>query len=428
MASKKPARKKSPRPARRKNKSGLGGCLFVLLLAAAVASAYIFRARIVKYLPEIPGWDELDKIFHPGPGPHPPRPRPKPKPPRRRNFPEISVSEKGLSLLLKSKSGLEKNSRLFKSRLIFSDCSATEHLNCLEVKVGSDSDFIIAEKYVSSLWDEQGFMADHDPRSDTPTTETLIAVKDKKRVAALELVLALPGSQHLNLIPKPGGLSSQTPVAIVIDDLGNNMDDGLALAAVPQPLTFSILPFQIFSSGVLALAKSKGKPAMLHMPMEPEDFPNTDPGAGALLCSMGPEEIKSSLDKALDSLPGVTGVNNHMGSSFTAREDLMRPALAEIDKRGLFFLDSRTTKNDVGFQVAQELGMPTCTRELFLDNLKDQEAIWNKMIELCLAAKNGGAGIAIGHPYPETIEVLRTRLDEFEQMGCRVAPVSELCQ
>jgi polysaccharide deacetylase 2 family uncharacterized protein YibQ len=427
MASKKPARKKSPRPARHRKKSGRKAGLLVLLILAVVISAYVFRLRAMRYLHENFGWDEMTSIFHPGPPTDVPKPRPKPKPASRRNFPEVSVSEKGVSLLLKTKSGLEKNAKLFDSRLVFSDCSATEHLNCLEVRFASDSDFIIAEKYVSSLWDEQGFDAEHDPRNDTQTTETLIAVKDKKRLAAIELVLALPGSQQLNLIAKPGGTSSQTPVAIVIDDLGNNLDDARALVEVPQPVTFSILPFQAFSSQVLALAKSKGKPVMLHMPMEPEDFPKTDPGAGALLCTMTPEEIKTGLDKALDSLPGVTGVNNHMGSSFTSRDGLMRPALSEIEKRGLFFLDSRTTKFDVGFQLGQEMGMRTCTRELFLDNLKDQDAIWNKMIELCLAAKNGGSGIAIGHPYPETIEVLRTRLPELDQLGCRVAPIEELC-
>lgn len=427
MAPKKPARKKSARPARRKNKSGLRGSLIIVLVVAAIASAYFYRGRIVKYLPEILGREGHHEIIPPSPKPKP-RPKPKPKPSARRNLPEITVSEKGVSLLLQSKSGLEKNSRLFKARLVFSDCSTNEHLNCLEIKVGSDSDFIIAEKYLKSFWDEQGFQVENDPKSNTATTGILIAVKDSKRVAAAQLTLSLPGSQHLDLIAKPGSQSSQTPVAIVIDDLGNNLYDAQALASIPQPVTFAILPFQIYSTQILALAKSRNKPAMLHMPMEPENYPATDPGRGALLCAMTAQEIKTSLRNAMDSLPGVAGVNNHMGSSFTSLDDLMRPALSEIEKHGLFFLDSRTTKNDVGYQMAQEMGMRTCTRELFLDNLRDKDAIWMKMIELCQAAKNGGTGIAIGHPYPETIDVLKTRLAELEQAGCRVAPVQELCQ
>jgi polysaccharide deacetylase 2 family uncharacterized protein YibQ len=143
---------------------------------------------------------------------------------------------------------------------------------------------------------------------------------------------------------------------------------------------------------------------------------------------MTPEQITIGLDKALDSVPGAIGINNHMGSAFTARKDLMEPLLSEIKRRGLFFLDSRTSGESVGYKLAQEMDVKSCERKVFLDNLQDPESISQRLSELCRIAKENGFAIGIGHPYPETIRTLAEKMDELERAGCELVPVEELCQ
>ena len=105
---------------------------------------------------------------------------------------------------------------------------------------------------------------------------------------------------------------------------------------------------------------------MLHLPMEPNG--RADPGPNALLVALTDSELRQRVTTALDSFDGYVGVNNHMGSRFTAYRPGMETVLRQFKARGLLFLDSRTTAQTVGDQVAQELGVPSVARNVFLDD------------------------------------------------------------
>jgi polysaccharide deacetylase 2 family uncharacterized protein YibQ len=117
-----------------------------------------------------------------------------------------------------------------------------------------------------------------------------------------------------------------------------------------------------------------------------------------------------------------------MGSKFTEDPELMRLVLKDIKKRGLFFLDIRTTPKTVGFKVAREIGLKTGKRNVFLDNERDIPKIKARIAELIgLAHKNGGA-IGIGHPHPETFQAIREMLPSFRENGVELVPVSSLLE
>lgn len=334
----------------------------------------------------------------------------------------------GQQILLEIQKSISRNQTIFNQAPVFSDCPVDEHyINCLQLTLRSDTDFILAEKYIRDLWERKGIKVDNQTGHNSPESLVLTASEGNKPLAqiiiqggdAQKIQEALP-SRH------PSISSPKARVAIVIDDLGEDMDKALELAQIPGPITFSILPFQSRSQEVLELAKRYHKPVMLHMPMEPANEAN--PGKGALFCSMSSEEIISSLTQALDALPGVKGLNNHMGSAFTARREVMEPMLREINRRGLFFLDSRTSANSIGYQLAQELGVKSCERRVFLDNFQDSKMVSQKLKELCQIARTQGSAIGIGHPYPETIKVLEEKLAELTINGCELKPIQELCQ
>ena len=214
-------------------------------------------------------------------------------------------------------------------------------------------------------------------------------------------------------------------IAIIIDDLGYDSELAFSFIDLDLPLTLSFLPFAPFTEQIAREASKSGHELMLHLPMEPKNYPSVNPGPGALLLSMDEDEIRKVLDKNLAEIPGVSGVNNHMGSAFTEDRDKIQIVLKELKKRNLFYIDSRTTNNSAGFKLASELGVPVAGRSVFLDNDISHESIKIQMERLLSLARHSGAAIGIAHPYKETLEILK---DFSERMKADfiVVPVSEL--
>lgn len=165
------------------------------------------------------------------------------------------------------------------------------------------------------------------------------------------------------------------------------------------------------------------------MPMEPKGFPEINPGKGALLMSMTDEELHRQICENLDIIPSIKGINNHMGSRFMENGHRVDILMQELKARELFFLDSRTTPNTVGYRTARELGIKTGQRDVFLDNNSSDEAEIRKNIsELAEIAKNEGKAIGIGHPHPATIRSLRDMIPRLKETGIEIVHLSELLE
>jgi polysaccharide deacetylase 2 family uncharacterized protein YibQ len=212
-------------------------------------------------------------------------------------------------------------------------------------------------------------------------------------------------------------------VAIVIDDLGYQREVAWEFINLGYPLTLSFLPQAPFAREMARQALQNGKETLLHLPMEPQNYPQTDPGPGALLTSMPDEEIQKIMGKDLAAFPGVTGVNNHMGSRFTEDREKMAVVLRMIKGKRLFFLDSRTTPHSVVFSVASQVGVKAIQRDIFLDNVLEGGAIERQLDQLIRLAQKRGLAIACGHPYPQTLQVLREKLPDLNQK-VRLIPLS----
>ena len=149
-----------------------------------------------------------------------------------------------------------------------------------------------------------------------------------------------------------------------------------------------------------------------------------DPGPNALLVSLSDNELRQRVTGALDSFDGYVGVNNHMGSRFTAFKPGMETTLRLFKARGLLFLDSRTTADSVGDQIAQELGVPSVTRNVFLDDDESIDAVRRKLAETEAVARRQGFVVAIGHPHPATLQALGEWLPGLSAKGLVLAPLS----
>jgi uncharacterized protein len=226
------------------------------------------------------------------------------------------------------------------------------------------------------------------------------------------------------LPPVAGPVHGVVRVALVIDDLGGSVDELPPLEDLGVPVTYAVLPYQEQTPQVVSALRKRGAEILLHLPMEPKN--GEDPGPGALRRGMSDEELREKTLAALQAVPGAVGVNNHMGSGLSTEAGPMTTILGLLAARGLFFLDSRTSAESVGYRVARELGIPAAERQVFLDGEPTPEKIQDQFQRLLGLARAHGSAIAIGHPHPETLAALAREVPKARADGYEFVPVSYL--
>jgi hypothetical protein len=159
--------------------------------------------------------------------------------------------------------------------------------------------------------------------------------------------------------------------------------------------------------------------------MEPYEYPQVDPGPGALLTSMSPDELISQLKKNLDAVPGIIGVNNHMGSKMTTVSSQIYQIFTVLKQRKLFFIDSRTTLNSICKPSARLFQIPFAQRNVFIDHIVDPDFIRRQLNHLIQIAYDRGEAVGIAHPHIETYTVLRAMLPDL-QKKVQIVPASQI--
>jgi len=229
-----------------------------------------------------------------------------------------------------------------------------------------------------------------------------------------------PWRRYAVAFPKAGG---RPMVAIVIDDLGMDRKRTARAMGMKGPLTLSFLAYAEDLNAQTAVARAGGHELLMHVGMEPIDK-SVDPGPNVLLTGLDSEEIRRLLEKNLGRFEGYVGINNHMGSKFTADVSGMAVVMEVLKLRGLLFLDSRTTGRSVGVKLAEEMGVPVAERNIFLDNVNDSVAISARLRELEQLARRRGYAVAIGHPRDATLDALEGWLQNLEDRGLALVPLS----
>ncbi|GBC63200.1 hypothetical protein DENIS_4193 [Desulfonema ishimotonii] len=204
-------------------------------------------------------------------------------------------------------------------------------------------------------------------------------------------------------------------VAIIIDDIGYDTDIVGKFLRLDTRICFSLFPVSPYRDAIVRKIKEKGCEIMLHLPMEPVEYPAVRPGPGALLSTMTPEQLSRQLDQNLDAIRGIRGVNNHMGSRITQIAPLMYQVLSALKQRNLFFIDSYTTPESICRSSARLLQIPFAQRDVFLDHIQEPAVIRRQIRRLIRVAEQYGEAIGIGHPHHVTYKVLREMLPELKQ-------------
>lgn len=214
-------------------------------------------------------------------------------------------------------------------------------------------------------------------------------------------------------------------IAIIVDDLGHDIRNGQRALRLPGPVAYAILPHTKSGRRLALDAHKNNKEVLLHQPMQ--SLGQEDPGPGKLVSGMPNLEIAITLKTNLESVPYTVGINNHMGSLLTQSPQEMAAVMATIQSQGnLFFIDSLTTPGSIAADMAAMFEIPFLSRNIFLDSDRDEKAINDQFDRLLKIAKRRGTGLAIGHPYEQTLTMLEKRLPLLAANGVKLISVSEL--
>jgi len=216
-------------------------------------------------------------------------------------------------------------------------------------------------------------------------------------------------------------------VAIVIDDLGQDLKTAQEVMALPERVTLAIMPMLPQSGKIASLALKEGREVIVHIPMEAKGRNGKREAPGTLRSDMTPMEFIAGVNEVLDAVPEAVGANNHEGSALTENREAMNFLMAALKERNLFFLDSYTDAGSVALDAAREFGVKSARRDVFLDNDSEHPAAIRKQLEeLTREAQKHGSAIGIGHPHPATLAELRTWLREAGEEGIEIVPLSRL--
>jgi len=252
--------------------------------------------------------------------------------------------------------------------------------------------------------------------------EPSVIKEPKKETKQIKTRKATPGSKE-KLLPV-----TSTPlrkVAIIVDDIGGNLNAVKELLEINADLTFALLPFQAHTREAAEMFHKANKETLLHLPMEPVSYPREKPGEGALFTDMNDEELVLQLKKNIADVPYISGVNNHMGSKFMTDEKKLILIFNELKKKKLFFVDSRTSNDTKAYEAAKKTGLPIAERKIFIDNNRDYNKIYANLINIT-KDNDVSSRIIIGHPYPETIRALKEATKVLHEKGVSIVPVSEI--
>ena len=216
---------------------------------------------------------------------------------------------------------------------------------------------------------------------------------------------------------------SKGALVFVIDDAGHNLDSLDPFLEFPGPLTIAVLPGLPHSAEAARRVRSAGKELFLHQPMEAVG--GSSPGPGAIRAGMDRDEIRAVINRNLDELWPVAGMNNHEGSRITMDEEAMHAVLELCRERDILFLDSRTIAETAAPQAARRLGMSIGERDIFVDNAQDRESMLFYINKGLLRAEEAGSAILIGHAFSSELAPLLAELyPDLKEQGFSFSSVA----
>lgn len=225
----------------------------------------------------------------------------------------------------------------------------------------------------------------------------------------------------------PSPVAGKPTIAIVVTGLGLNEAGTLdVIDKLPPDVSLAFAPYGKTLPRTVAAARAAGHEMLLEVPLEPFDYPDTDPGPQTLLTG---QPARANLDKLywlMARFGGYIGLINHTGARFTASASDFGPVMEELGTRGLGYLDDGTSNRSVAPELASANKVPFGRADVMLDADPARAPILTALDQLVSDAKSKGQAIGVISALPVSVATLNEWLQGLDGRGVQLVPVSAL--
>lgn len=249
-----------------------------------------------------------------------------------------------------------------------------------------------------------------------------IAGVSRKTAEGILPVIAPGGLTPARAYARPFKASGRPRVAIVIGGLG--LDPELtrqAIESLPPQVTLAFSPYAPNLQDWINRARERGHEILLEAPMEPEDYPENDPGPYTLRARAQPAETVRKLEWILGRATGYFGITNRMGERFVKSPEGMSALTGALRSRGLAFVDS-------GIAAGSGGGDLRASGDQVLDRVLSPTAIDEALLRVEATALQKGQGLGMTQAYPLTLRQVASWASQIESRGYQLAPASALAR
>jgi polysaccharide deacetylase 2 family uncharacterized protein YibQ len=235
------------------------------------------------------------------------------------------------------------------------------------------------------------------------------------------------GRQPMSAYAGPAVFDGKPRIAIVIGGLGISAKmTKAALAGLPAGVTLAFAPYAHDVQRWVTEARQRGHEVLLEIPMEPYDFPDSDPGRYTLRVGVGEDSNLQRLVWALTRFTGYTGATNLLGGRFLASGDTLEPVLTYLTRRGLLFYDNGSSVHSVAPEVAARVGTAFAQANDTIDAIQSAMEIDHRLSGLETTARTTGSASGSGRLYPVTIDRVGKWVQGLDGRGFALVPVSAI--
>ncbi len=227
----------------------------------------------------------------------------------------------------------------------------------------------------------------------------------------------------------PATADGKLLVAVIVTGLGlNETGTDAAITSLPNAVTLAFAPYGKGLARSVASARATGHEILLEVPLEPFDYPESDPGPDTLLTGQAPRDNLDKLFSVMGKFGGYVGLINHMGARFTASAADFAPVMEELGTRGLGYVDDGSSNRSVAPQIAAANNVEFGRADMALDQNPARGPILEQLKALEAKATDRGYAIGVISALPVSIQTLAEWAKTASDRNIEIVPVSALMQ
>lgn len=240
-------------------------------------------------------------------------------------------------------------------------------------------------------------------------------------------VIAKDGTRPADYYARPFDHEGSMPViAVAITGLGYNK--ALTESATNLPGTFS-LAYSSYAPSVDIWVKSArqfGHEIWIELPMEPPDYPASDPGPHAIFAEMQPHVVVRNLYTILARIQGAVGIITPKDEVATSNVSAFSTMLDELAKRGLLAAVTNTNTTSERDDVLKIRKTFTFVADVVIDESMNATMLRAALEKAETLAKQQGHVLLTVKATPGALQALAAWESTLEGKGIQLAPASAL--